>query len=215
MTILKYGDTAAREVSKRIAAPVANLAALAAFDLDDANDGQVALDIATGKYWRFSAACALTADNLAVAGSGTGRWLLLPGTYVLSVAIAFGTADAAVLWTLPTGLVCRFRGFYWTITTNFSGGTASAIGVSSTRTGFDTKGDLLGGAAGNVEAELTTTLSPTPGTIGAKHDALTNAEFNAIWKATHVIRFDRITSAFTAGVGAVNMITEVLANPGA
>lgn len=217
MTVLKYGDTAAREVSKRIATPVASISALAAIGIADASDGQLAMDIATGKIWRFSAACALTGDNLVVAGSGSGngRWLLMPGIHVLSVPFTFATADAAVLWTIPTGVVCRFRGFYWTISTNFSGGSSSAIGVSSTRTGFDTKGDLLGGAGGNVEAELTTTLSPTPGTIGAKHDALTNAEFNAIWKATHVIRFDRITSVFTAGVGAVNMIVELHANPGA
>jgi hypothetical protein len=217
MTSLRTGDTAARTVSGRIAAPVANLAALATYGIANAANGQVALDVATGKLWRFSAACALTADNILVAGSGTGngRWLLMPGAHVLSMPITFATADAAVLWTIPTGAVLKFSSLYWTITTSFTGGTNAAIGVSSTRTNFTTKGDLLGGGSGDVLAALTTALSPTPGTIGAKMDALTNAETNALWFATHTIRFDRVADAFTAGAGAVNIVCDVLANPGA
>lgn len=217
MTALKYGDTAARAVSQRIAAPVANLAALAAITSADAADGQIALDIATGKYWRFSSASTLTAENILVAGAGTtGRWLLMPGQYVLSFPITFASADAAVLWTVPTGAYVMPETFYWGITADFTGGSSSAIGVSSTKTGFSTKGDLLGGATGNVLAELTAALSPTLGTPGAKWDTFAERIVaTAIWKPTETIRFDRITSVFTAGTGTVNMMCQVIANAGA
>jgi hypothetical protein len=213
MTVLRYGDTQAREVSQRMAAPVANLAALAAFGIADAANGQVALDIATGKRWIFSAACALTADNQLVAGSGSGngRWLLMPGTWVLTFPITFATADAAVLFTVPTGAVLQPEEFYWTISTSFTGGSSSAIGVSSAKTGYSTKGDLLGGATGDVLAGLTTALSPTMGTVGAGFDTL--AKRRALWVATNTFRFDRITSVFTAGVGAVNAKVTLISNP--
>lgn len=219
MTVLRYGDTAAREVSKRIATPQANIAAIAALTNQDLADGQVVVDLATGKPWRFSAACTLTGDNLMVAGSGsgTGRCLLLPGKYVFSLPITFATADAAILWTLPTGAILQPEEFYWTVSTTYAGGSSSTIGVSSsTKTGFTTKGDLLGGAAGNLAAVLT---APTPnttpimGTIGAGFDTL--AKRRATLYAADTIRHDRITSAYTAGVGAVNVVGTVLANPGA
>lgn len=213
MTLLKYGDTAAREVSARIAAPVPSIAALASVGSADASNGQFAHDIATGNLWRFSAACALTSDNLFVAGSGTGRWLLVPGLRLLSMPVTFATADAAVLATVPTGAVLMLEELYWTIGTNWTGGSSSAIGVSSNKSGYSTKGDLLGGATGNVLAELTTALSPTLGTIGAGFDTL--AKRRKLLVAGDTIRFDRITSVFTAGAGAVNAKISLLANPGA
>jgi hypothetical protein len=217
MTALRTGDTAARTVSGRIAAPVANLAALATVGVANASDGQLALDKATGYEWRFSAACALTADNILVAGSGSGngRWLLVPGARKLVLPVTFATADAAVLLTVPTGALLALRRFYWTITTNWTGGTASAIGASSAKTGFTTKGDLHGGATGNVLAELTTALSPQPLTMGVKFDTFAETQPVALWKAGDNIIFDRITSIFTAGAGALNVICDVLENAGA
>jgi len=217
MPVIIHGDRNARELSRRIDTPYASITTLAATNGAHAANGMMAMTLDTGKLWRFSSACALTADNQLVvgSGSGTGRWLLVPGQHVLSFPIAFGTADAAILWTIPTGAVLKLTSLYWTITTSFTGGTNAAIGVSSTKTNFTTKGDLLGGAGGDVLAALTTALSPTPGTIGAKMDALTNAETNALWVATNTIRFDRVADAFTAGAGAVNLVCNVLANPGA
>jgi hypothetical protein len=85
--------------------------------------------------------------------------------------------------------------------------------VSSAKTGYSTKGDLLGGATGDVLAGLTTALSPTMGTVGAGFDTL--AKRRALWVATNTFRFDRITSVFTAGVGAVNAKVTLISNPGA
>lgn len=216
MTVLRYGETAGREVSKRIAAPVANLATLSGFGTADAADGQVAIDLSTKKLWGFSAASVVTADNVLAAGAGTvGRWLLLPGKQLLQFPITFATANAALLWTIPTGAVLCFRSLFWGITADFTGGASSAIGVSSTRTNFTTPGDLLGGAAGDVAATLVAASVYTPGTIGAKIDALSSVELNAVWTATQTLRFDRITSAFTAGTGTVNLVADLLLNPGA
>jgi hypothetical protein len=95
-----------------------------------------------------------------------------------------------------------------------TGGSSSAIGVSSSKTGFTTKGDLLGGATGDVAAALTAALSPANGTIGAKMDTVAELH-TTLWKAADIIRFDRITSAFTAGSGAVNVVADILTNAGA
>jgi hypothetical protein len=215
MTVMRHGDSSARDLSRRIAAPVASIAALAVYGINDAANGQLALDVATGNLWKFSAACALAGDNIFVAGSGSGngRWLHVPGLRTLVMPITFATADAAVLATVPTGAVLMPEEFYWTISTSWTGGSSSAIGVSSNKTGFSTKGDLLGGASGNVLADLTTVLSPTLGTIGAGFDTL--AKRRALWVAGNTFRFDRIASVFTAGAGAVNAKVSLLANAGA
>ena len=70
----------------------------------------------------------------------------------------------------------------------------------------------LGGASGDVEATLT--AGTKAGTIGAKVDS--DAELHAqILPAATTIRLQRITSAFTSGVGAVGLVVDILANAGA
>jgi len=174
-------------------------------------------EITGGLRYTWNSTSVLTADNLLVVAAtdapAAGRWLLAAGQEArLSMPITFATADAAALLTVPAGCVLLPRDFWWTITTNFTGGASSAIGVSAT-VGPTTKGDLLGGAAGDVAAALTTTLSPTFGTIGALWDSV--PERRLLLKAATVLRFDRITSAFTAGVGTVEMVARVVANAGA
>lgn len=217
MTSLHFGEKAGREVSNRIAAAVATVAVLATVGKADAEDGQLCLVKATNQVWRYSLACALTGDNILVAGSGTGngRWLLVPGAYKLALPCTFATADAAVLLAVPTGGLLAIRRFYWTITVNWTGGASSAIGASSAKTGFTSKGDLHGGATGNVLADLTTALSPQPLTMGTKVDTFAEVQPLALWKAADNIIFDRITSIFTAGAGALNVICDVLENAGA
>lgn len=130
-----------------------------------------------------------------------------PLAFHLKLPIAFGTADAAVLFTVPStsgGYTIRgleLQKLYWEITADWTGGASSAIGVSSSRTGFTTKGDLLGGAAGDVAATLVA-ASLFAGTVGAK--SLVTLASTAIIRAAETLRFDRITSAFTAGTGFVH-----------
>lgn len=170
-----------------------------------------------GKPWFWNASSTLTADNQLVAipddSPTAGRWLRAPGSALFVLPITYATADAAVLLTVPTGCFMYLHELYWSVSTDFTGGSSSAIGVSSNKTNFTTKGDLLGGASGNVAATLVTSTTPILGTIGAGFDTL--AKRRVVFGPGETIRFDRITSVFTAGVGAVNVIATVLRNAGA
>ena len=212
-----YGDRAAREVSARVAAPVATLTALKAIPFDRKDDGMLALVVADNTIWQHSAACALTGDDILVAGSGTGqgRWLRKPGGACLRLPITFATVDAAVLLTIPTGCVLRVHEFAWNVTVDWTGGSSSAIGVSSSNhAGHTTKGNLLGGAAGDVLATLVASSGEfVMGTIGATFTTV--AERRVMWKPADTMRFDRITSAFTAGAGNVLVSCDILKNAGA
>jgi hypothetical protein len=211
-----YGELLAREVSARISRPVANVAALAAIPRDMRADGQI-ICLGDGSLWRFSQAATASdpSGNLVVTpDAGAGRWLRMPGSLRLILPFTFATADAAALLTMPTGALFLVRKAFWTIDTDLTGGASSAIGLSSNKTGFTTKGDLLGGAAGDVAASLTAALSPANGTIGAKLDTVAELH-SALWKAGDTFRFDRITSAFTAGAGAAHVVGDLLANAGA
>lgn len=211
------GETLARSVALRIHAAVATLAALAAIPVDERIDGMVCLVTADGSRWAFSSSssAADTSKNLVVApDSGSGRWLRLPGAVTLVLPFTFATADAAVLMTMPTGALFLARKAFWTIDADMTGGSSSAIGASSSKTGFTSRGDLLGGASGDVQATLTAALSPANGTIGTKLDTVAELH-TALFKAADTFRFDRITSAFTAGSGKVNIVGDLIANPGA
>ena len=117
----------------------------------------------------------------------------------IKVAISSDTADAAILYTVPANLTLLVLPWVtYEVTTGFSGGTSSAIGLSSSATGLTTKGDIHGGASGDVAATLTAGIKR--GTTGAKI-----ASPGAVLTAGSTIRFDRVTSAFTAGAGYVNI----------
>lgn len=212
---LTYGDSAAQKVSERIGAAVADITELKGIPADRRVGGMVALKLDDGSRWRFHSSSALTGDNVLVAtpAAGSGRWLLIPGACRLLLPIGFATADAAVLLTVPTGARLAIRELFWNVTTSFTGGTSSAIGVSSNKASFTTKGDLLGGAAGNVLATLAAAATLIPGTVGAGFDTL--AKRRVVWEATQTIRFDRITSAFDAGAGNVVIDANLLQNNGA
>jgi hypothetical protein len=186
-------------------ASVADRTALAAISAANRSDGMLALVKSDGALYRFDSASAVTEDEskqLVVApAAGSGRWLRADKTAVLKLAFTNATADTAPLLTVPAGFVLRLAGMpFWEVTTGLTGGTSSAIGVSASAIAT-TKGDLLGGAAGDVTATLGTS-GIKAGTIGPKID--TPAEVQAFFlKAADFIRFDRITSAFTAGAGNV------------
>ena len=211
---LLHGDAAARLVSERIAAPVASLTELKAIPANRRTHGMLAVNLADGSRWRFHSTSALTGDDLITVtpDAGTGRWLRMPGAFELKMPIAFGTADAAALFTTPAGALVQFDEFYWDVTVGFTGGASSAIGLSSNKTGATTKGDLLGGATGDVAATLVAG-TPIMGTIGAQWGTI--ALRRKIWVATETVRFDRITSAFTAGSGFACATGKLLRHAGA
>jgi hypothetical protein len=126
----------------------------------------------------------------------------------LKLPIGFATADAAVLFTVPTltngAVALQIDSLWWEITTGWTGGSSSAIGISSSNTKYATKGDLLGGATGDVAATLVSTNKYVMGTAGAKY-ATAVSTGRVFLVAADTIRFDQITSAFTAGAGFLHI----------
>lgn len=125
--------------------------------------------------------------------------------YQARVAISSDTADAEVLYTVPANLsAVLLLAAFWEVTTTFSGGSSSAIGLSSSLAPHDTAGDILGGATGDVAATLVSTGGAwKQGTVGT---SLSAAPKLVVLTAGSTIKFNRITSAFTAGAGYVNLI---------
>lgn len=200
----KYTDGTANNDS---VATLAALKALAASHPAHVH-GNVVLVTADHSEWVYSDTSALTGDDIFVATptNASGRWLRKSGAVDLAAAIAYTTADAAVLMTIPTGARLLLHRAYWEVTTGFTGGSSSAIGLSSSQTGLTTKGDLLGGTGGDVAATLV--AGSTAGTIGADVAA------GIVLVAASTVRFDRITSIFAAGAGYAHLVGH-LYNPGA
>jgi len=116
------------------------------------------------------------------------------GVITVKVAISKDTADGDILYTVPARHRLRLSRSYWHVVTPWTGGTSAAIGLDSSNAAYNTAGDLLGGASGDVLAGLTAGFK---GTAGAKMGA--NAP--VILDEGDTVRFQRITSAFTAGDG--------------
>lgn len=188
-----------------VAHSVANRAALSAIAAASRVNGLVTYlrdDLST---WMFVAASAVDEDEnqqlVVEPDAGTGRWIRVDSSFVMKLAIAFGTLDGAALLTVPEGFVLRLAGQpFWDIATSFAGGSSSAIGIATDKTGYNTAGDILGGAAGDVEAGLAAGIRA--GTVGAKLDSY--AEHQAFFlEEGDVVTFERMTSVFTSGAGFV------------
>lgn len=140
------------------------------------------------------------------ATGATGKWVCVDpvmNIQIPSSTFTFNLADAATLFTVPTGFRLLIQRVMIEIGVAWTGGAASAIGISSSNANFNTKGDLLGGATGDVAAGL---ASGFQGTIGTKIAQSLATRPPVVLNAGETIRFDRITSAFTAGVGVLNII---------
>lgn len=138
-----------------------------------------------------------TFDALANYPAAIAGAVCTQGRFTLTLPIGFALADAAVLYTVPAGMRLALERGFWEILTSFTGGASSALGISSANANYNTKGDLLGGASGDVAAVMISTGNPFKGTIGAK--AATQGIIVLV--AGDVIRLDRVTSAYTAGAG--------------
>ena len=200
------GPTGGTGAGAAMVASAADRAAVKAIAAADRVNGQLILVRTDNSLWRFDSGSSAASDGadgnlVLVPDAGSGRWIRADKSFTMKLAIGFGTADNAVLHTVPTGFALRTTGLpYWDVTTGWTGGASSAIGIDASLTGYTTKGDLLGGAAGDVAATLVAGVQP--GTIGPKLD--TPAEVQAfLLKAADEIHFGRITSAFTAGAGFV------------
>lgn len=193
----------------------ASLTALKALAPGERSDGMQCRATAgpAAGFWRWSAASTLTGDDLLVVNPAdapsAGRWHREVGSHVdLPLAFAFGTADAAVLYTVPAGFELAPGTLFWEVLADMTGGASSAIGLSSNNAGLSTKGDLLGGAAGDVAATLVAAGQKAKGTKGAKQGTP-----SAYLVGANTIRFDRITSLFTAGNGIAHVGVRVVVSP--
>lgn len=200
------GPTGGTGAGAAMLASVADRAAVKAIVAADRVNGQLILVRTDNSLWRFDSASTAASDGadgnlVLVPDAGTGRWIRADKAFVMKLAIGFGTADNAVLSTVPAGFAIRITGMpFWDVVTGFTGGAASAIGIDSSLAGHTTKGDLLGGATGDVAATLVAGVQP--GTIGPKLDTLVEIQAFLL-KGADEIHFGRITSAFTAGAGFV------------
>ena len=131
-------------------------------------------------------------SNSYVHNGGENLYLRLP--------IAATNADGDVLFTVPANLNIWIRAAFWEVTTAFTGGSSSAIGVSSSLSPHDAAGDIHGGAAGDVLATLTVGFKR--GTQGLSFTAAPNT---VVLTAGATIKFNRVTSAFTAGDGYLHL----------
>lgn len=185
---------------------VATKAALSAIVAASRFDGMLVMVRADGSMWRFVAASTATEDEgqelVITPDAGTGRWVSADKAKILKLPVDYTMADGAAILTVPADVVLRIAAMpYWEITTGFTGGTASAIGVSTSITGYDTKGDILGGASGELTAAIGT-AGVKAGTLGGELDDHAGLQALAFVEGDE-LQFDRITSVYTAGEGFV------------
>lgn len=199
-----------RSLKDRVGIYVANAAELAAIEAKYRSNGQIANMGGKLVQWLDAATDTDATDNLIIEADdapSAGAWCVMPGQFVdIPLAFTFSTADAAVLYTTPAHSKILIAQAYWEIAVSLTGGSSSAIGLSSGATGYTTKGDVHGGASGDVAASLT--AGTRPGTAGAKKAA------GILLPGGSTILYDKVTSAFTAGSGNVHVCALVLANPG-
>ena len=195
-----FAKQGARIIASRLGSVATSTALKALTDSSVRADGDTHTLESDGSVWRYSASstAADTTENLVLTPSdSTGRWIRQGSGLFLRLAVAYTTADAAVLFTVPAGFELTLRSLWWEITTGFTGGTDAAIGISSSNAAYNTKGDLLGGAAGALTASIGSTSKAVGGTIGAKFGS--NGRITLV--AGNTIIFDRIASVYTAGAG--------------
>lgn len=191
----------------------ATIATLKAVPLLARIDGGLWMIVADGSMWRFAATSTLTTDGdflLVVPTVAGGAYLRMDREVDITAAVTFASADAAVLYTVPTGFQLQLGVPYHKVTTSWAGGSSSAIGASSSNGGMSTKGDVLGGSGGDVAATLVSTGAYAKGTVGAKI-----GKPAALLVAGETLIFDRITSVFTSGVGVYHFPVKVLLAPAA
>jgi hypothetical protein len=150
-----------------------------------------------------------TLDGISAYPPALAAAILSMGRFTLSLAVDFTKADGAVLFTVP-GLVGNGRlaieRAFWEPKVSFAGGASSAIGLSSSNAAYNTKGDLLGGAGGDVAAGLTFAAPFFKGTIGAK----AAGQGVIVLQTGDQILFNQIVSAFTSGSGFVHLPCSVI-----
>ncbi len=189
----------------------ATIATLKAVPLLARVDGGEWLVIADGSLWRFAATSVLTTDGdnlLVVPTVAGGAYLRMDRDLDIQLAVTSSTADAAVLYTVPTGFRLQLGVPFWSVSQTFTTGSAGAAGIKSSNSGLATAGDILGGASGDLVATLVSTGAYSKGTVGAKI-----GKPAAVLSAGETIIFNLIAGTYTAGTGIAHVPVRVLLQP--
>jgi hypothetical protein len=198
-----------------VVATRATRAAVKAIAAANRFDGMLVTVLTDNSMWRFNAASTLaddTAQELALEpDAGTGCWIRADKAFVMQLPVAFGRADGDTIETILEGFALRLAALpYWEVTTSWAGGSSSAIGIASNKTGYTAAGAVLGGAAGDVAATLDAGVAA--GTIGTGFDSLAELQA-ALFVEGDTFTYEEITSAFTAGAGFVCIPVVVALSP--
>ncbi len=126
-------------------------------------------------------------------------------SFSVKLPINKDTADAAVLYKTPSGQRMLIEQVLWEVTTPFTGGTSSAIGLSANVAPYTAAGSIHGGASGELAAGLTAGIRR--GTLGTGLSAAPNA---LVLEPETELRFNRIASQFAAGAGFVHVIGRII-----
>lgn len=153
---LAYGDAAAREVSQRIGGSVATTAALQALPLNALADNQIWHNQATGGCYIYRASAVASEGGLSCTAGGRFLPLGIQQRVVTITHADLTTATNGTAETENVGIVlpagARVLGVDVLLTTQFTGGSASAVtlsvGVSGATTSLINAFDAYGSTAG-------------------------------------------------------------------
>lgn len=146
-------------------------------------------------------------------GGASGRWLRCDQYVDLVLPFTFATANGAALCTCPAGLTMWLttdRNLWEVTTTPFSGGAATAIGLSVQDAAITSSaGDLAGGAAGDG---IPNSMFTTTGFWYPTNGGYATGDKGLVIQSTGYVEFNRIASAYTAGVGNAHVSARLIAN---
>lgn len=166
---LLYGDSAARLVSERIAAPVASLTILKQTPADKRVDGQIAHVQSDNTYWQWSDDAVCSGDDVLAVNPNdapsTGRWMRLPGAATLAVPFYATTPSGTAVLTIPSGTVVQLDSFGVRVTRAFTGVATAVAGLSSANLFGHTGAYNLAGSC--IATQLNNYFSATANGTGA------------------------------------------------
>lgn len=221
---LKHGDHAAREVSKRIGAPVATLSVLKTTPADRRIDGQVFHVLEDDTVWTWNDEAVCNGDDvLAVKPNDnptTGRFMRMPGAAMLALNFAATTPTGTNLLTVPSGTVIQPLDFAVRVTRIFTGPSNAAVALSSSNHRGHTGVANFAGSC--VATQLNHVFSATAAGTGiaflmapVASGTFDSRDNTRLWmKGGDTFRHDVIGAAFGTGIGQWLVACNILQNPG-
>jgi hypothetical protein len=222
---LIYGDRAAREVSERVAAPVASLTVLKQTPADRRVDGMIVHVQADDTTWQWANSATCSGDDVLAVNPddapSTGRWMRMPGAALLALNFYATTPDATALLTVPSGTILEPVEFAVKVSRIFTGASNAVVALSSSNhPGHTGVGNFAGSC---VATQLSNMFSATAMATGM--DFLMAPIASGTWdshankrvwmKGGDTFRHDAKGANFGTGIGQWLVSCNILKNPGA